>query len=314
MTQETKKLKIALGSDLHLEFGSLIINNDEGADVLVLAGDICVAKHFADGRPTYAQHLAKEYRAFFDHVCKEFPQVIYILGNHESYRGDVAHSYNILQEHLDYINLHILEKETWTHQGHTFVCGTLWTDMNRSDGLTLSYTRTAMNDFREIMNSNRMVVRNVPVYERNPLWTEDGRNGGQYSKNPDGSLINIGYKSKEEPARWTPEDSVEDHNKMLAYVDHVTRDPGSYIVVGHHAPSSLSIAERFKHDTLMNGAFHSCLDEFIEARPQIQLWVHGHMHNNSDYWIGETRVVCNPRGYIGHESSADCFKLQYLEV
>jgi hypothetical protein len=197
--------------------------------------------------------------------------------------------------------------------GHTFIGGTLWTDMNRSDSLTLSYTRNAMNDFREVLNSNRMVVRQVPVYERNPLWTDDGKNGGQYSKDATGAMINIGYKSKEEPARWTPEDSVIDHDKMLAYVDHVTRDPGSYIVVGHHCPSELSVAACYKGD-LLNGAFRSSLDDFIEQRPQIKFWFHGHTHHNFNYWIGETRVVCNPRGYIGHESSADWFQLQYLEV
>lgn len=307
-------MKIALLSDAHLEFGSLVINNDEGADVLILAGDICVAKHFVDGKPTYLQHLAKEYREFFDHVCKEFPHVVYILGNHEFYNGDIKHTYNILKEHLDYPNLHILEKETWTHQGHTFVGGTLWTDMNRSDPLTLMHTQGAMNDFREVMNSNRMVVRRVPVYEKNPLWTPDGTYGSQYNKKEDGSYILEGYKDKEEPARWTPEDSVEDHKRMLDYIEHATRDPGSYIVVVHHAPSSLSIAERFKADTLMNGAFRSELDDFIESRPQIRLICHGHMHNNSDYMIGETRVVCNPRGYAGYESQADSFKLQYLEI
>ena len=101
---------------------------------------------------------------------------------------------------------------------------------------------------------------------------------------------------------------------MLGYIDIVTREPGSYIVVGHHAPSSQSVAEWFRADTLMNGAFRSELDGFIETRPQIKYWLHGHMHNNSNYWVGETRVVCNPRGYIGHESIADFFKLQYLEV
>ena len=307
-------MKIALASDIHLEFGPITLDNTEGANVLVLAGDICVAKHFAEAGPTYTKVLAKEYRVFFDHVCREFPEVVYIMGNHEHYSGDVAHSYNILKYHLDYGNLHILEKETWQHQGHTFIGGTLWTNMNGGDSLTLNYTQGAMNDFREVLNSNRMVVRNVPIYERNPLWTDDGKNGGQYSKDATGAMIRIGYKSKEEPARWTPEDSVVDHDKMLDYVDHVTRDPGSYIVVGHHAPSKLSVAERFMHDNLMNGAFYSALDDFIAYRPQIRYWLHGHMHNNSNYWIGETRVVCNPRGYIGHESCADWFKLQYLEV
>jgi predicted phosphodiesterase len=114
-------MKIALASDIHLEFGPIVLDNDEGADVLVLAGDICVAKHFAEGKPTYLKHLAKEYREFFDHVTREFPQVVYILGNHESYSGDIAHSYNILKHHLDYGNLHILEKECWKYKDVTFV-------------------------------------------------------------------------------------------------------------------------------------------------------------------------------------------------
>jgi len=310
---ENKKLKIALGSDLHLEFGPITLNNDENADVLILAGDICVANNFVDGRPTYTQHLAKEYRMFFDHVCKEFPHVVYILGNHEHYSGDVAHSYNILKEHLDYGNLHILEKETWTHMGHTFIGGTLWTDMNKGDSLAMNYAQQSMNVFREVLNSNRMVVRQVPVYERNPLWTDDGKNGGRYNKDDSGAMIRIGYKSKEEPARWTPEDSATDHEKMLAYIDIVTREPGSYIVVGHHCPSELSVAEMYKGN-LLNAAFRSSLDDFIEARPQIKLWLHGHTHFNFNYWIGETRVVCNPRGYVGYEQSAEWFKLQYLEV
>jgi len=48
-------------------------------------------------------------------------------------------------------------------------------------------------------------------------------------------------------------------------------------------------------------------------RPQIKLWTHGHMHNASDYMIGETRVVCNPRGYVGYESTNQ-FQLKYLEI
>jgi len=306
-------MKIALGSDLHLEFGPITLNNDEGADVLVLAGDICVAKHFVDGRPTYVQHLAKEYRQFFDNVTKEFPHVVYVMGNHEHYQGDIAKSYAILKEHLDYGNLHILEKECWAHMGHTFIGGTLWTDMNKEDPLAMNYAQQSMNDFREVLNSNRMVTRKVPLYEPNPLWTGDGKNGGYYNKDSTGANILIGYKDKQEPARWTPEDSVLDHKRMLDYIDIVTREPGSYIVVGHHCPSELSVADVYKGN-MLNAAFRSQLDDFIEVRPQIKLWLHGHTHFNFNYWIGDTRVVCNPRGYVGYESSADWFKLQYIEV
>jgi len=67
------------------------------------------------------------------------------------------------------------------------------------------------------------------------------------------------------------------------------------IVVTHHAPSPKSIPLRFQGDPL-NAAFASNLDGFI-ASCRAALWVHGHIHHHSDYVIGGTRVVANPRGY-----------------
>ena len=45
-------MRVALASDVHLEFGDLILKNDDNADVLLLAGDICVAKElpYTDSR------------------------------------------------------------------------------------------------------------------------------------------------------------------------------------------------------------------------------------------------------------------------
>jgi len=48
--------------------------------------------------------------------------------------------------------------------------------------------------------------------------------------------------------------------------------------------------------------------------PQIKLWTHGHTHEEFDYMVGTTRVVCNPRGYINYENRADDFKLKYVEI
>jgi hypothetical protein len=44
------------------------------------------------------------------------------------------------------------------------------------------------------------------------------------------------------------------------------------------------------------------------------LWTHGHTHEKFDYMIGGTRVVANPRGYLGYEESADNFELQFLDI
>jgi hypothetical protein len=41
-------MKIAIASDLHLEFGDLDFDNSESAQVLILSGDILVAKDVVD--------------------------------------------------------------------------------------------------------------------------------------------------------------------------------------------------------------------------------------------------------------------------
>jgi Icc-related predicted phosphoesterase len=267
-------MKIALGSDLHLEFGAIELHNTEAADVLVLSGDILVAKHLNG-----VHHHDSRYRKFFQECCERFPKVIYVLGNHEHYAHDVQETTTYLKQELAYDNLHILDDETVDILGYTFIGVTLWTNMNEEDSLTLYHMPTMMNDFQSIKNSTRMFNA---------------------------------YKS----ARLTPEDTVKFHKKSLDYINHVVGEnpDKKYIVVAHHCPSKKSIHPKYAHDTIMNAAFASDLDDFIAYRPQIRLWTHGHTHEPFDYEIGSTRIVCNPRGYVGHEHRADSFKLQYLEV
>jgi hypothetical protein len=163
-------MKIALASDVHLEFGHLDLPNTDNADVLILSGDICVASKFG---PNYDQ--------FFQQCSKEFKNVMYVMGNHEHYDGDFAKSGEILRNALSrYNNIHFLEKTCVKIDDVTFIGGTLWTDMNKEDPTTMFHVQRRMNDFRIVRNSNRMVTRTVPIYEENPLYTEDGKNGGKY--------------------------------------------------------------------------------------------------------------------------------------
>lgn len=67
------------------------------------------------------------------------------------------------------------------------------------------------------------------------------------------------------------------------------------VVITHHAPSSRSLPES-RRDDLTSAAYASHLDELVE-QSNAKLWIHGHLHNSSDYRIGKTRVLCNPRGY-----------------
>jgi predicted phosphodiesterase len=264
--------RIALASDLHLEFGDIELTNDQSADVLVLAGDILVARALAD---PFA-HRADLYRQFLARCSAEFEHVIYIAGNHEFYHGDWDTTLNTLRDECGrYANVHFMEADCCDIQGLRFVGATLWTDMNREDPMTLHAVTRMMSDFHVISN-----------------------------------------QANSRTARLMPIDTVIRHRRTLEYISHVAAsDPDQpMVVVGHHCPSDASVHSQYRGQALMNGAYRSDLSEFILDRPQIRLWCHGHTHHNFDYHIGTTRVVCNPRGYAGHELRADTWQLQYIDV
>jgi predicted phosphodiesterase len=286
-------MKIAVASDVHLEFGDLDIVNTDDARVLILSGDICVAADLdmRDRRQTelgFARRRSEMFHEFFERCATNFPHVIYVMGNHEYYHGDFATTLDEVRRKLAHLpNLYVMERDVKVIDDVTFIGGTLWTDMNNMDTMTLYHMRTMMNDFRVIQNSG------TPVNFRD----QDGKFHTRVGK-------------------FMPEDAVAEHIKMKQYIQSVVQGnhDTKYVVVGHHSPSRRSTHEMYAHDTVMNGGYSSDLNEFIEDHPQIKLWTHGHTHHPFDYVVGETRVVCNPRGYIGYEQSADEFKLLTVEV
>jgi hypothetical protein len=311
-------IKIAICSDVHLEFGDIDLKNTENADVLVLSGDIMVASDLGKPDPHNFMEGSRSTRfvEFFKRCSSEFPHVVYIMGNHEHYHGDFAESTNKIREMLaanNLDNVHFLDKEVWDYgTDYRFIGGTLWTDMNQEDSLTMRHIAGMMNDFRTVKNSNRMVSRKMMTYKKDA--------DGNYITKKDGDMnvmVEDGYKFKEYVSTFSPEDAVEDHKSMLEYIKTVYADTPPWmttIICGHHAPSKQSTHPRYKHEDVMNGGYSSNLTEFIQDRPGIKLWTHGHTHEDFDYMIGSTRIVCNPRGYINYEDRADHFKLKVVEV
>jgi Icc-related predicted phosphoesterase len=271
-------MKIKLVSDLHLEFSDINIANYEGCDVLILGGDIMVATDLHDhpepnnvvdqaaiangaglGR---RQETAQRFRDFLKRVSFQFPHVVYVAGNHEFYHGKWNQSLITLSDECaKFPNVYFLEAGSKKIDDVTFIGGTLWTDMNKGDPITLHSVRDMMSDFRVIKKDLE----------------------GYTNLKPHDTVVRhrhmLGY---------IKQIVAEKHDEK-------------FVVVGHHAPSKLSTHEQYADQHLMNGAYSSDLSEFILDRPQIKLWTHGHTHHPFDYMIGSTRVVCNPRGYEGYE-------------
>ena len=252
-------MRIHQMSDLHLEFNNKFrVTNQCGADVLMLNGDICVADCLTRSSDSPKAFLADIIRDFFAKASDSYESVVYILGNHEHYHGVYVETLDILRNELaKFSNIHILQNEYVRIGSYKIIGSTLWTDCDSGNPLVLQYLRDYLNDFRII----------------------------DYSKKP--------WK------RFLPADSLIEHKKALAYIAKECENEDNVIVMSHHAPSYRSIHKSYQ-DTMYyygNRGYYSDLDEFIMNTPQIKLWTHGHVHNNQDYTLGSTRVVCNPHGY-----------------
>lgn len=272
-------MKLYVTSDIHLEFGDCDLENRDDVDVLILSGDIFVAQDLRND-----DYAGRRVRDFLKRVSERFPHVVYVMGNHELYRGDFTETVESIREAVqEYDNFYLLDKECVTIDDYLFVGGTLWTDCNNEDTLTMRTLSAIMSDFRTIKHKAK------------------GKAGGIW--------------------KFIAEDSVKEHRATVDYIRVVIENRRAQgdrsdrvIVVGHHAPSRLSTHPKYQHEYLMNGGYSSELDQFILDRPEIRLWTHGHTHEDFDYMIGTTRVVCNPRGYIGHERRADTWQPKLIEL
>lgn len=110
----------------------------------------------------------------------------------------------------------------------------------------------------------------------------------------DYNLIRLAYSNYR---KLNPDDTSKYYHINKIFIEDALKATkhNKQVVVTHHAPSFKSIDSKYKNDKL-NSCFASNLEKLIEEY-QPELWIHGHTHNFSDYMIGKTRVVCNPKGY-----------------
>lgn len=194
--------------------------------------------------------------------CAKFDRIIYVLGNHEYY-SSVFDEAQVRALALLPANVTLLQRDHTMINDVLVIGATLWTDCRKRDPLVMHTLGANMNDFH-------CIGKMLPGYVH--------------------------------PQVFRPGDSVDEFEKDFAYIKQVVEsNPDKKIVVcTHHAPTELSLHPKYQTNPtnrLMNGGFASDLSEFILDNPQIKVWTHGHTHTSFNYAIGETRVLCNPKGY-----------------
>jgi hypothetical protein len=251
-------MRIKQMSDLHLEFdANFFPKNEEKADLLMLNGDICMGAYLDKGIDSPYHIKSLDFLNFFEFCSKEYENVLYNPGNHEYYKGYIDKTDDIIRKYLS------------VFPNIHFLNDNAW----EKDGITFLGS-TLWTD----MNHNDPITEQVLMNGMNDFrivnWKKEGYGG-----------------------RFRPSDAAFFHRRTLKFFDEYTAGLDNVVIMSHHAPSFKSVHPQYHNDTQMNYGYYSNLDEFILDRPQIKLWTHGHMHNCFDYMIGDTRVVCNPRGY-----------------
>ena len=268
-------LEIHVASDGHDDIRGNAISESERftgrADLIVYAGDL-----MAPG--TLALHRLRQL-----YPDTSVP-VIYTAGNHDDYsdgnpktphlKTTIERQLREMPEVAAELGIILLQDSSVELEiagmNVRLVGGTLWSDFEARPGYmsmndAMRQASKAMNDYR--------LIKVEPGKSRDML---------------------------------TPIETIGMHRRTVRFIEDTLATPfdGETIVVTHHAPSYRSLMkwepERPEVFHNMDWCYASDLEHLMHGDNAPALWVHGHVHSNRDYGVGNTRVVANPRGYPLH--------------
>ena len=95
----------------------------------------------------------------------------------------------------------------------------------------------------------------------------------------------------------TPMDTLMEHKHTTEWFDRCLNSlKGPVVIITHHAPSVNSLDSHYVGSDV-SGAYYTDMTQLIKKYDNITHWVHGHIHANNNYYIGECNVLSNPYGY-----------------
>lgn len=208
------------------------------------------------------------YKQLLPDLSDRFHTVLYVFGNHEYYRGSLITARSKIQQVIDDEELHnviIMENDIYRRGDVSFIGATLWTDYDNNNPMTMLHAEGIMNDYKVIRTGN---AKAPYLMKARAL-----------------DMYQMFLTSKE---------------YIFSKIDEEKNAGQRVCVITHHGPSFQSIASVDAGDP-SNGAYVSNLDnDILNSEPDV--WIHGHTHFHHDYYIGDTRVICNPKGYPGEQS------------
>ena len=116
--------------------------------------------------------------------------------------------------------------------------------------------------------------------------------------------------------RLTAEAFNAENERCVEFIKRAVADSKAKtkIVLTHHVPTNLVVAEEFKRSNI-NGAFTCDLSDYI-AESGIDYWIYGHSHRNIETTLGKTIITCNQLGYVfnGEHFNNGYVKSKFIEI
>lgn len=184
--------------------------------------------------------------------------VVFVPGDHEYYRSSINEVLAAGYELANGLdNIYLLDGDSISLNGFRFIGATLWTDVALHGD-----PRLPVATAKDQLNDYRRI---------------------KLSKTPFRCFL--------------PQESRTLNMRATVDIDNAHRSQRDLptVVVTHHAPSLASLSRELLKDPLTPTLASRFEHRILEYEPL--LWVHGHIHSSSDYYIGKTRVICNPLGY-----------------
>lgn len=202
-------------------------------------------------------HRNTEGLSWARHRFADIP-IIYVPGNHEFYGTCLPQLRDELALEAKRFDIELLDNRAVTINGVRFYGTTLWTDF--------------------------------ALYADDPAQNASDTDAKARQYMPDFSIVETSPG-----IIFTPQASQQMHAEARAWLENELAQPfdGAKVVVSHHAPLHDCIPVQYLGDPL-SPAFASHLPHLMG---DMDIWIHGHVHEPVDIRRNGTRVIANPGGY-----------------
>lgn len=270
------------------------------ADIIIVAGDLADAKFDIE---------------FFKKPRKP---VVIVPGNHDFWdqSRDMRQIYEDMKKVADGTSVQVLWNEVVIIGGVRIIGTPLWTNFGDGDENLMRAAHYSMGDCR---------------FTRADFWyKEKGLSIPGHGTSP-GAVL----RDEDRPSEtFTPAVALDLHRQSVTFIESVLDQPhdGYTVLVTHMAPSykcltaarlvddryldksSWSLRRLADPNMLYVAAYASNLDWLFEKyADQLDLAVHGHIHESIDIAVGSTRVLANPSGrYFGRSLAIEHKEVQFV--